>query len=148
MDGEAKSFLQRLPLAGLLSHINILIRICLIAYLSLFSSNQSRSRSVENLADQPGDRHPPVHSQQRAGMPTRSIEAITNRVINSIGIHRKAVHATSRAHETRSPTLTIEKQHPSHREQNLSRSGVSASAILDFCEVSSLNFLHSRKCSI
>ena len=121
---------------------------CFIDYLSSFSSNQSRSRSVENLADQPGDRQPPVHSQQRAGMPTRSIEAITNRVINSIGIHRKAAHATSPVHETRSPTLTIKKQHPSHHEQNNSRSGVSASAILDFRELSSLSFLHSRKCSI
>ena len=114
--------------------------------VSLFSSNQSRSRSVENLVDQAGDRrHLPLHSQQRAGMPSRSIEAITNRVINSIGIHRKSAQATSppALQQTRSPALTIRKQHFS--DQNNSRN---ASAVLDFRELSSLTFLHSRKCSI
>ena len=90
--------------------------------------------------------------QQRVSTPNRSFEAITNRVINSIGIHRKSTQSVS--HSTRSPVLTIKKQtvhdysiselhntNPRTSNQN----GMNSSTILDFRELSSLDFLQSRK---
>ncbi|CAF5163246.1 unnamed protein product, partial [Rotaria magnacalcarata] len=82
--------------------------------------------------------------------------AITNRVINSIGIHRKSTNSTSNA--TRSPALTIQKQslfnHSNNVHNNLSKqcnnnnnnnnNEQHPSAILDFREISSVGFLHSR----
>jgi hypothetical protein len=115
-----------------------------------FSSSQSRSRSVENLADR--DPNPSTIKQQRAISPNRSIEAITNRVINSIGIHRKS--ANSIPNIPRSPALTIKKQSlfthstngldhiPKQYNNNNERN---SSAILDFREISSLGFLQSSK---
>jgi hypothetical protein len=89
---------------------------------------------------------------QHVNSPHRSIESITNRVINSIGLHRASVsHASHR--DTRSPRLTINKQsqmkystRDTYGMPPLPKSsiGTSPSAILDFRELSSLDFLHSR----
>jgi hypothetical protein len=127
-----------------------------------YSSSQSRSRSVENLADEDPDEtisvnhNPSTIKQQRAISPNRSIEAITNRVINSIGIHRKS--ANSIPNIVRSPALTIEKQSlftqltnghnaksPQYSNNNNNNNETNSSAILDFREISSLGFLHSSK---
>ncbi|CAM4743302.1 unnamed protein product [Rotaria magnacalcarata] len=124
------------------------------------TTDQSRSRSVENLADDDDaliNKNPStVQQHERATSPNRSIEAITNRVINSIGIHRKSTNSTSNA--TRSPALTIQKQslfnHSNNVHNNLSKqcnnnnnnnnNEQHPSAILDFREISSVGFLHSR----
>jgi hypothetical protein len=88
------------------------------------------------------------HFSQRALSPHRSIEAITNRVINSIGIHRKSTNSIPNV--ARSPTLTIKKQslcahHNNTPKQYTNNEINSSSAILDFREISSLGFLHSSK---
>ncbi|CAM4917460.1 unnamed protein product [Rotaria socialis] len=123
------------------------------------TTDQSRSRSVENLADDDDDdvlinKNPStVQQHERATSPNRSIEAITNRVINSIGIHRKSTNSISNT--TRSPALTIQKQslfnHSNNVHNNLSKqynnnnnNEQHPSAILDFREISSVGFLHSR----
>lgn len=106
-----------------------------------FSSSQIRSRSVENLADE--NPNPSLFKQQRAVSPNRSIEGITNRVINAIGIHRQA--AQSVPNIARSPALTIEKQSlltRSTKAYQRSQPG-NASAILDFRELSAFGFSHS-----
>jgi len=94
--------------------------------------------------------NPSLKKTQRAISPNRSIEAITNRVINSIGIHRKS--ANSAPNIARSPALTIKKQslfthltngHNGKPKQN--NNEINSSTILDFREISSLGFLHSSK---
>jgi hypothetical protein len=114
-----------------------------------FSSSQSRSRSVENLADR--DPNPSTIKQQRAISPNRSIRAITNRVINSIGIHRKSENSIPNI--PRSPALTIKKQslftHSTNGLDSIPKqynnNQRNSSAILDFREISSLGFLQSSK---
>ncbi len=95
--------------------------------------------------------NPSLKKPQRAISPNRSIEAITNRVINSIGIHRKA--ANSVPNIARSPALTIKKQslfthltngHNGKPKPN-NNNETNSSTILDFREISSLGFLHSSK---
>ncbi len=83
--------------------------------------------------------NPSLFKQQRAISPNRSIEAITNRVINSIGIHRKSTNSIP--NNVRSPALTIEKQ-SLFNHQSKQRN---PSAILDFRELSALGFSHSSK---
>lgn len=87
---------------------------------------------------------------QRALSPNRSIETITNRVMHSMGIHRKST--ASIPNMTRSPALTIQKQSSSmhflnghYPTQRQSNNGMNPSAILDFREISSLGFSQSRK---
>jgi hypothetical protein len=106
------------------------------------SSSQTRSRSVENLADKARGENtliksnPSLFKQQRAISPNRSIDAITNRVINSIGIHRKSTNSIPNT--VRTPALTIEKQYNTTNERN-------PSAILDFRELSALGFSQTSK---
>lgn len=113
-------------------------------FLSSSSSSQSRSRSVENLADEHPDEnilinpdHPSLFEQRRAGSPNRSIDAITNRVINAMGMHRQAAHSVPNI--ARSPALTIEKQSTQLYQNNHTGN---SSAILDFRELSAFGFSH------
>ncbi len=80
--------------------------------------------------------NPSLFKQQRAISPNRSIDAITNRVINSIGIHRKSTNSIPNT--VRTPALTIEKQYNTTNERN-------PSAILDFRELSALGFSQTSK---
>ncbi|CAF2544318.1 unnamed protein product [Rotaria sp. Silwood2] len=121
------------------------------------TTNQSRSRSVENLADEKTTEnilinHNPSIIQQRTTSSNRSIEAITNRVINNIGIQRKSTNSIPNI--TRSPALTIQKQSllnhlpNGHNNNNISKqynNETNSSAILDFREISSVGFLHSKR---
>ncbi len=128
-------------------------KICLSFLFFFFysSSSQSRSRSVENLADKNPDENlrinsnPSLFKQQRAISPNRSIETITNRVINSIGIHRKSTNSIP--NNVRSPALTIEKQLlPNHQFKQYNKINErNSSAIFDFRELSALEFSHSSK---
>ncbi len=90
--------------------------------------------------------NPSIIKQQRAISPNRSIEAITNRVINSIGIHRKSTNSVPNI--VRNPALTINKQslltNGKSKQYNNNINEINSSAILDFRELSSLGFLHSR----
>ncbi|CAF4609599.1 unnamed protein product [Rotaria sp. Silwood1] len=121
------------------------------------NSSQSRSRSVENLADEETieniliNHHPSriQQQQQRATSPNRNIEAITNRIINNIGIQRKSTNSIPNI--VRNPALTIQKQsllsHLPNGHNNISKqynNETNSSAILDFREISSVGFLHSR----
>ncbi|UJR37809.1 hypothetical protein I4U23_030499 [Adineta vaga] len=119
------------------------------------NSSQSRSRSVENLADRDskennlGNSNGSRIKQQRALSPNRSIDAITNRVINGIGIHRKSTNSIPNM--TRSPALTIQKQSTSTHflnghdtRQKQTNNERNPSAILDFREISSLGFTQSQ----
>jgi hypothetical protein len=127
-----------------------------LLFYSFLSSSQSRSRSVENLADEEPpentlmNKNPLTIKPKRAVSPNRSIESITNRVINSIGIHRKT--ANSIPNITRSPALTVKKQslftHVTSSHNNISKHNnneTNSSAILDFREISSLGFIQSSK---
>jgi hypothetical protein len=92
--------------------------------------------------------NPPITKQQRALSPNRSIEAITNRVINSIGIHRKSTNSIPNT--TRTPALTIEKQSLCTQISNgklkqYNNHEINSSAILDFREISSLGLSQSSK---
>lgn len=140
MDGKEKSFHRNLD------HQSSFPLIAFHSILSSFSSSQIRSRSVENLADDHPDENtlindnPSLFKQQRAVSPNRSIEGITNRVINAIGIHRQA--AQSVPNIARSPALTIEKHSLFNRSTKgyyMSNPG-NSSAILDFRELSAFGF--------
>ena len=116
------------------------------------SSSQSRSRSVENLADKVRDEstliksNPSLFKQQRAISPNRSIDAITNRVINNIGIHRKSTNSIP-TNVRSPPALTIEKQFLSNHQskQYNTTNERNPSAILDFRELSALGFSQTSK---
>ncbi|CAF1152230.1 unnamed protein product [Adineta ricciae] len=122
---------------------------------TISNSSQSRSRSVENLTDKNSKENMLANSNgskikhQRALSPNRSIETITNRVMHSMGIHRKST--ASIPNITRSPALTIQKQSSSthflnshYPTQRQSNNEMNPSAILDFREISSLGFSQSR----
>ncbi|CAF0847476.1 unnamed protein product [Rotaria sordida] len=124
------------------------------------NSSQSRSRSVENLADKRTaeniliNHRPSIikqqQQQQRTTSPNRNIETITSHAINNIGIQRKPTNLIPNV--TRNPALTIKKQsllnHLSNDHNNLSQqynnNETNPSAILDFREISSTGFLHSK----
>ena len=126
------------------------------------SVSQSRSRSVENLVD--GDpkehcmmnSHSSIIEQQRARSPNRSIEALTHRVISSIGTHRQSTDSTPRT--ARNPALTIKKQplstqtvvngHTARLTESIRMRETNASTVLDFREISSLGFRHTSKSSL
>ena len=100
--------------------------------------------------------HSSIIEQQRARSPNRSIEALTHRVINSIGTHRKSANTTP--HTARNPALTIKKQPLSTQTAANGHTGgptdvvrtreTNASTVLDFREISSLGFRHSSKSSL
>lgn len=114
-------------------------------FFARFSSSQSRSRSVENLADDHPDENtlinsnPSLFKQRRAASPNRSIDAITNRVINAMSRNRQAAHSVPNI--ARSPALTIEKQSLFTQSYQTNRTG-NSSAILDFRELSAFGFSH------
>ncbi|CAF1130551.1 unnamed protein product [Didymodactylos carnosus] len=122
-----------------------------------------RSRSTENIpeADQdefsnyPNYHHRPTGSPsnhritQRLSSPSRSIEALTSRVISSIGIMRKASNPNTVSnkynHRTRNQVLTIKKPFLSNGTINNNSNNNNGkhggqSAILDFREISSSKF--------
>jgi len=125
--------------------VQLILNQCKINFVFfLLNSSQTRSHSVDNLAERNADENRSTQKQQRALSPNRSIEAITNRMINSIGKHRKSTNPIPNP-TRRSPALTIEKHQTNGK---LNRTKNSSSAILDFREISSFGFTQSSKFTI
>lgn len=123
---------------------------------SFQSSNQSRSRSVENLADEVNEVQPSTNNKtirndssnkdEKVTAQYRSVETITNRVMNGIGRNKK-----------HNSTLMIEKQLPPERPKSKRQMSPSkrvqhnefpSSTILDFRELSDVGFAQSRNKNI